>query len=147
MFKIFFILFLTVPLLEIFLLIKIGGQIGAGWTVFLVVFTAVLGAFLLRMQGISTLRRLQECSARGELPAIPLVEGAFLIIAGALLMTPGFFTDTVGFLLLIPPIRQQLAVNLINRGVWAVRTHHGGQSSPSSGTTHTIEGEYERKDD
>lgn len=148
MFKIFFILFLTIPLLEIFLLIKVGNQIGAGWTVFLVVFTAVVGAALLRIQGLSTIRRLQECTGRGELPAIPLIEGAFLLIAGALLLTPGFFTDVVGFLFLIPPIRQQLAVALLKRGVWMASGQAGfrrGQSTQQR--QDSIEGEFERKDD
>ena len=90
MFRLLVILFLTVPLLEIFLLLKVGGQIGALWTVFLVVLTAAIGISLLRIQGTSTIRRLQECMARGEPPAIPMIEGAFLILAGALLLTPGF---------------------------------------------------------
>lgn len=148
MFKIFFLLFLFIPLIEIYLLIKVGGHIGAGWTVFLVVFTAVLGAALLRQQGLSTLRRLQECTQRGELPAIPMVEGAFLLVAGALLLTPGFFTDAIGFLFLIPPIRQQLAVGLLNRGVWvASAQYRRSQGQPTQQNAHTIEGDYERKDD
>ncbi len=106
MFRILFLVFLVVPLVEIYLLIKVGGLIGALPTVFLVVFTAVLGAFLLRMQGLSTLARVQAALARGELPAMEILEGAVLLVAGALLLTPGFFTDTLGFLALVPSIRR-----------------------------------------
>jgi len=106
LFRILFLVFLVVPLVEIYLLIKVGGLIGALPTVFLVVFTAVLGAFLLRMQGLSTLARVQAALARGELPAMEILEGAVLLVAGALLLTPGFFTDTLGFLALVPNIRR-----------------------------------------
>lgn len=146
MFKIFFILFLVVPLVEIYLLIKVGGVIGAGWTVFLVVFTAVVGAALLRQQGLSTLRRLQTCTQRGEIPAIPLIEGGFLLVAGALLMTPGFFTDTVGFLFLVPPIRQHLATRLLKKGVWVATGQHTQGQQGAQGHQ-TLEGEYERRDE
>lgn len=148
MFRILFILFLTIPILEIFLLIQVGNRIGAGWTIFLVVFTALLGAAMLRMQGLATLRRLQETAARGELPAIPMIEGAFLLVAGALLMTPGFFTDIVGFLFLIPPVRQRLAVAMLQRGVWVASGKGGFSSSQSTQQRQdAIEGEFERRDD
>lgn len=115
MFRILFLVFLVVPLVEIYLLIKVGGLIGALPTVFLVVFTAVLGAFLLRMQGLSTLARVQAALARGELPAMEILEGAVLLVAGALLLTPGFFTDTLGFLALVPNIRRAALRALLRR--------------------------------
>ena len=92
-----FLVFLAVPLAELYLLIQIGGVIGAGWTVVLVVGTALLGAFLVRAQGVSTIRRVQQNIERGQLPAMELLEGLALLVAGALLLTPGFFTDAVGF--------------------------------------------------
>lgn len=148
MFRIFIILFLTVPLLEIYLLLKVGSLIGVLWTVLLVVLTAVIGVSLLRMQGISTIQRLQECTARGEPPAIPMIEGAFLLFAGALLLTPGFFTDTVGFALLFPPFRQYLAVQILTRGVWMGMTQgRARQGRDPSAHSHTYNGDYKKIDE
>jgi len=139
-------LFFIVPIIEIYLLIQVGGLIGAIPTVFLVVFTAVLGALLLRQQGFATLKRVQESLGRGELPALELLEGAVLLFGGALLLTPGFFTDALGFVCLLPPLRQGLIRWAISRGVLNV----SGASS-SSGQQHhgprTIEGEYWRDKD
>ena len=109
MFRILLILFLTVPLVEIAILIKIGKVIGAGYTIALVIGTAILGAALLRTQGISTLAKVQTNINRGQLPAIELIEGLILLISGVLLLTPGFFTDMLGFLALVPVLRQRLA--------------------------------------
>ena len=109
MFKIFLILFITIPLVEIAILIKIGSIIGAGYTIALVIGTAFLGVSLLRIQGISTLAKVQANISRGQLPATELIEGLILLISGALLLTPGFFTDTIGFLMLVPTLRQRLA--------------------------------------
>ncbi len=146
LFRLLLILFLTVPLLEIYLLIQVGSVIGALPTVFLVVFTAVVGAFLLRMQGFATMRRVQATLARGELPAIEMLEGLVLLISGALLLTPGFFTDIVGFLCLIPPLRRRLILWLLENSFFG-----GGMSPPpSSGDSHgprTIEGEFWRDRD
>ncbi len=151
MFRLFIILFLTVPVLEIYLLLKVGSLIGALWTVFIVILTAVIGASLLRLQGITTIRRLQESAARGEPPAIPMIEGAFLLFAGALLLTPGFFTDAVGFALLFPPLRQYLAVQILTRGVWMSAGAHQTHTSRSGGRapddTHTYNGEYKKLDE
>jgi UPF0716 protein FxsA len=108
MFPLLFLFFLLVPLVEIYFLIQVGSVIGAGWTVFLVVFTAVLGAYLLRLQGFNTLRRAQSSLAGGQLPAMEMMEGLGLLVSGALLLTPGFVTDTIGFLLLVPAVRQFL---------------------------------------
>lgn len=113
MFRLLFILFLLIPLIEIFFLIQVGQVIGAGWTIFLVVATAVIGAFLLRLQGFQTLHRAQTSMSRGEIPAIEMLEGLCLLVSGALLLTPGFFTDTMGFLLLIPPMRQALITQML----------------------------------
>ncbi len=147
MFRILVILFLSVPLLEIFLLLKVGSLIGALWTVFVVVLTAVIGASLLRMQGINTIRRLQESTSRGELPAIAMIEAAILLFAGALLLTPGFFTDAVGFLCLIPALRQKLAIAVLQRGLTGGFGQGGKGRRPPSQSQDAIEGEFERRDD
>ncbi len=109
MFKIFLILFITIPLVEIAILINIGKIIGAGYTIALVIGTAFLGVSLLRIQGISTLAKVQANISKGQLPATELIEGLILLISGALLLTPGFFTDMLGFLMLVPILRQRLA--------------------------------------
>ncbi len=109
MFRIFLILFITIPLVEIAILINIGKIIGAGYTIALVIGTAFLGVSLLRIQGISTLAKVQANIKKGQLPATELIEGLILLISGALLLTPGFFTDMLGFLMLVPILRQRLA--------------------------------------
>ena len=105
-FAILLIVFLMIPVLEIYLLIQVGGVIGAMPTVILVVFTAVMGAWLLRIQGFSTLQKVKKIVAAGGIPAFELIEGLILLIAGALLLTPGFFTDAIGFLCLMPALRR-----------------------------------------
>ena len=114
-FPIFFILFLVIPIIEIFFLIKVGEVIGALPTIILVVLTAVIGAGLLRQQGLSTLARFQQNLSTGKIPAQEMVEGILLAVGGALLMTPGFVTDTMGFLCLLPFSRKFLAGNIIKR--------------------------------
>lgn len=139
-----FIIFLLVPVIEIYFLIKVGGLIGTLPTVFLVVFTAVLGALLLRYQGFVTLRNFQRSLAGGRLPAMEIVEGVILLVAGALLLTPGFFTDTLGFLCLIPPLRRALVRQIIRRYRPAPAA---GGGADTSGSSVTIEGEYRREDE
>ncbi|MGB1800972.1 MAG: FxsA family protein [Gammaproteobacteria bacterium] len=113
MFRILFILFLIIPLIEIAILIEIGRAFGAGYTIVLVIGTAALGAALFRQQGLSTLAKVQMSTQEGNLPATELIEGLMLLIAGALLLTPGFFTDVFGFLVLIPPLRNKIAQTLL----------------------------------
>ena len=140
-FPLLFLLFLVVPLLEIYLLIKVGGVIGALPTVVLVVLTAVLGAFLLRLQGFSTMNRMRANMMRGRLPTMEIMEGAALLLAGALLLTPGFFTDAAGFLLLIPPLRRHLILKFIDR-----ITINGASRGERRGPR-TFDGEFWRDDD
>ena len=142
------LLFLAVPFIEIWLLIKVGVVIGAGWTIFLVVATAVIGAALVRAQGLSTFGRIQQEMAAGRLPAEEVLQGLFLLVSGALLVTPGFFTDAVGFALLIPPVRRFLAARLFVAGRFGFQMHNAGQSpgqSPESGKT-PLEGDFHRED-
>jgi UPF0716 protein FxsA len=113
LFKLLFILFLTIPLIEIAILLEIGKMFGVGYTIALVIGTAALGAALLRHQGLSTLAKVQMNMNQGNLPATELIEGLMLLIAGALLLTPGFFTDVFGFLVLIPTLRRHIAQSLL----------------------------------
>ncbi len=115
MFKLFFILFITVPLVEIYILIQVGNWVGAVPTLSLIVLTAIIGAFLLRLQGLQTLARVQTKLQHGELPATDMVEGLILLISGALLLTPGFFTDCIGFICLVPQFRTYIAIDLIKQ--------------------------------
>lgn len=153
MFQILLLAFLAIPILEIYLLFQVGGIIGAGWTIFIVVGTAVLGAALVRQQGLATWTRLNQSMAQGQIPPTILVEGIFLLLSGAFLLTPGFFTDTIGFLFLMPPVRKMLAAYLLRRGMFMAASSMQGRYSSQTRTetysqeTHVIEGEFERKDD
>jgi len=117
MFPLIATIFLLVPIIEIYLLIQVGQVIGAGWTILLVVLTAVIGVWLLKLQGLSTLTRAQQKLQANELPAREILEGMGLVVAGALLLTPGFFTDAVGFFLLFPPARIWLVSGIASRMV------------------------------
>ena len=103
-----FAIFVAVPLVEMYILIRVGGYLGALPTVGLVMLTAVIGVTLLRRQGLATLTRAQTNMNVGVLPAKEMAEGIMLAVAGALLLTPGFFTDAVGFSLLVPAVRSAL---------------------------------------
>lgn len=99
-------LFIVVPLVEIALFIEVGGAIGLGWTLAIVIATAMLGSWLVRQQGALALRDLRRSfEALGD-PTEPLAHGAMILFSGALLLTPGFFTDALGFALLLPPVRR-----------------------------------------
>ena len=153
-FRSLFLLFLLVPVIEIYLLIQVGSVIGAGWTILAIIGTAVLGAFLLKQQGIATLNRVQSTLQQGEIPAIEMVEGLVLLVSGALLLTPGFFTDTLGFLALIPQLRRSFIiwamkhVNVIQN----VQQQHHYRTYDSSARHEreehiVIEGEYKKDKD
>jgi UPF0716 protein FxsA len=101
-----FLAFVGVPLIEIALFIKVGGLIGLGYTLLIVVVTAVLGTWLVRSQGVAALGDLQRSFSELRDPTEPLAHGAMILFSGALLLTPGFFTDTLGFLLLVPAVRR-----------------------------------------
>lgn len=132
-------LLVTVPLVELYLLIEIGRGIGALYTIALCLLTAALGTALLRQQGIQTLARARVNLDRGTLPAIELMEGVALAVGGVLLLTPGFVTDVIGFACLLPPTRRVLVSLLLRR----VKTTRSGADHPGR---ITIEGEYERRD-
>ena len=121
-----FLLFVVMPVVEMWLLITVGTEIGAMATIGLVLLTAVFGAKLLREQGFATLWRGQRKLEEGKLPAQEIVEGTILAVSGALLLTPGFITDVIGFAGLIPPIRALFVSRLISKMVVAPM---GGQAS------------------
>ena len=98
-------IFIFVPLMEIYLLIEAGRLIGVAPTISLILLTGIAGAWLARSQGIDILRRIQQETAAGHMPAANLVDGALVLIGGLLLLTPGFFTDLLGFSFLVPQTR------------------------------------------
>jgi len=136
------IAFIAVPLIEITLFIQIGGAIGLGWTLAIVIFTAVLGTWLVRTQGAMALGNLRSSFSDMRDPTEPLVHGAMILFSGALLLTPGFFTDAVGFALLVPQIRQA-AYNAIRArvNVQSFGTPGGGPRQTSQ-RGDVIDGEY-----
>ena len=109
------LLFILIPLLEIWLFILLGGFIGIYPTLLIILLTAVLGTFLVKKQGIYVLKEIQNKFNELKNPAEPIAHGAMILFAGALLLTPGFFTDTVGFLLLFPKARKVAFSWLKNR--------------------------------
>lgn len=124
------LIFILVPLFEIYLFIVVGGEIGVFATLVLIVVTAMIGVAMLRAQGFSVMRSFQHSVSRGELPAMELAEGALLLFGGALLLTPGFFTDAVGFLCLLPITRRffilQYLPHLFARAKTTRRYHISG---------------------
>ncbi len=141
--QILFLFFLTVPFIEIYLLLQIGGIIGVFPTILMVVFTAILGAWLLRKQGLATWLRFQESVNKGVIPAYEMIEGPILLVGGALLLTPGFFTDAIGFACLVPGVRKKIARYVIEN---KLVTPVGGFQQEGTPTHHVIEGEFEKKD-
>ena len=109
------LLFIIVPAVELGLLIQVGNLLGVWPTLALIVFTGVVGAYLARLQGLSVLTRAQAQMNRGELPAGSLADGVMIVVAGALLMTPGILTDAFGFSLLVPAFRNRIKDVVLTR--------------------------------
>ena len=130
-------LFIVVPLAEIVVLVEVGSFVGVAGTLGLVVMTALAGALMVRQQGLASVRQIHTALSRGELPARAFYHAGFLLLAGALLLTPGFLTDTLGFLCLMPPVREQLGQWLIRHWLEAVTTGQG-----SAGIQDPIEGNF-----
>lgn len=142
---IFIVLFLGIPLVEIYLLIQVGHVIGALPTIALCVLTAIIGGSLLRQQGFETLQRARSNLDRGQVPAMELFEGVALAVGGALLLTPGFATDAVGFACLIPFTRRYLIRAALKRVNVTYGPAGGGGAAPP-GRHDVIEGEFRRRD-
>ena len=139
-----FLAFLIVPFIEIYLLLQIGGIVGVFPTIALVVLTAIVGVSLLRQQGLATLQRFQDNLQRGEIPAYEMIEGPILLVGGALLLTPGFFTDIIGFACLIPSARRKIAQYIIEKRLVQAGVVPG-QKKPKA-EPGVIEGEFNRDD-
>lgn len=141
------LLLIGLPLLELWLLIELGSVIGATWTILLIIGTSIIGAQLVRLQGLGVMRRVREHQRRSEMPAVPMLEGLALLIAGFCLILPGLITDAIGFLLLIPPLRRWAARGLLARVVIVQPAGSPGRHD-NAGREHTvIEGDYKRSDD
>lgn len=162
-----FLIFVLVPLIELMLLIEVGGMIGSAWTFILIIATALIGTRLVKQQGFQTWGNIQQELATGQLPARSLFDGICILISGVLLITPGFITDTIGFLLVTPPFRALMYTQLGSK--IKVRTAGGFHQQPGFGQTFegqaqedfqqsqqeihktphrptTLDGEFERKD-
>lgn len=162
MFPILLLMFIFVPIIEIGLFISVGGYLGLWPAIALVLITAFVGASLVRSQGLQTLMSVQNRLQQGELPAQQILEGVMLAVSGVLLLTPGFMTDALGMLVLLPAPRAAMAKYLMSK--MTVQSVGGGfqggfgsgnfqqgpfdqdpfNQQPKDGNT--FEGEYERKD-
>jgi UPF0716 protein FxsA len=137
------LLFIVVPIVEITLFIQVGDAIGLWQTIGLVILTAIAGTVLLRVQGLQTLRRAQGALSQGQAPVREVFDGACLLVAGVLLLTPGFMTDAFGLALFLPPVRELILRGLsqaVNRGHVQMYTARGGH--PTSDEPIDLEGEY-----
>ena len=147
MLRLLLALLIVVPLFEIWLMLQVGHAIGALPTVASIMATAALGVYLIKRQGQSTVLRAREKLAAGEVPAPEMAEGAMLALAGMLLLTPGFFTDCLGFCCLIPPLRRQVLGWVARRGLLAGASVYGGTFGGRAPGVRgeIIEGEFERE--
>jgi UPF0716 protein FxsA len=145
-----FLFLVAIPVIEIGLFIQVGGWLGLWPTLAIVVLTAFIGSNLLRQQGLATLKNLQGSVSKGENPMDPIAHAAMILVSGVLLLTPGFFTDGIGFALLLPPVRNAVikwgAARILqsNTVVFSNMSQTRAQSAPNRDT---LEGEYEILDD
>lgn len=169
MFRVLLLLFIIVPIIEISVLMQVGAVLGVIPTIAIVIVTAWLGAKNVRQQGMHTLQTVQTKMAQGEMPSDEIITGLLLLVAGVLLVTPGFVTDTFGLLLLVPAFRnglkatvaKQLSVNAMHTHNFSAGAgfhqpnHHHETDVSANAEDHTampsqkgrtLEGEYERKD-
>ena len=139
-----FLVFVGVPILEIALFIEVGGAIGLWPTLAIVVLTALAGTVLMRAQGLQALGRLQAALERGGDPVGPLAHGALILVAGILLLTPGFFTDAVGLLLLVPAVRSRaIAWGASKVSVQVARRASAARAAAPQGTDAPIDADYD----
>jgi UPF0716 protein FxsA len=130
-------LFILVPLAELYVILKVGDAIGAVWTIVLLAADSVLGSLLLRAQGRSVWRRFNVAVAEGKMPHREVIDGVLVIFGGAFLITPGFITDVVGVLLLVPPTRavvRRLLVTRLGRRIVVSATTRGRMRYDVEGT-------------
>lgn len=144
---VFLLLFVGIPLFELYWLIEVGSYLGAIPTIFLTVFTAVLGGMLVRMQGLATAMRVQKSMTMGEIPAIEMLEAALLLVCGFFLLLPGFFTDLIGFLVLVPGIRHWLVIAFLKRAQVLRPPPPAPPGDTGGDQPRIIEGEFHRDDE
>ena len=161
--RVFLLLFLLFPVLELFILVRVGMSIGFFWTFLLVLATSVLGFFVMRVAGFATALRARESLSRGELPARQMLEGLMVAVGGGLLLLPGFISDVLGVICLLPITRRLLVDKLRQRAEdQAMRqrafaddmqtqanpgpTHRAGAIHQSTREPDVIEGEFEHRD-
>lgn len=137
--RILFPVFAIATLIEIYFIIKVGEVIGGFSTVLLIVLTAFIGSFLVKQQGISTLQKAQMKINTGQIPTVEMLEGVIIFISGILLLTPGFITDGVGILGLIPMVRNKIIAKFSTQTLATFQRKNTIDSE-------TIEGEFWRKD-
>lgn len=138
-------LFLLIPVIEIWLLIKVGGALGVLPTILLLILAGMLGMALLRHQGFATLARFQRSMNEGQVPAQAMLDGVVLLVAGVLFMIPGFFSDILGLLCLFPPTRYLLLKALLKRSTMSVQGFQYTQSTRQG--SNDIEGEVVNRKD
>ena len=142
LFVILLLLFIGLPMVEIYVLIQVGHQIGAMWTIALLIAVAALGSALLRLQGLATLANVRAALARGELPTEAILEGLVLLVAGVLMVTPGFVTDIAGLLCLLPPLRRAIARALGAGLMMRVQRAPGSNGGAGAPSQEVLEGDY-----
>jgi UPF0716 family protein affecting phage T7 exclusion len=121
---ILFFLLLAVPIAELWVIVQVAGEIGVLETLALLILISIAGAYLLRQQGLAAWARMQTALAEGRVPASEVADGAMIMFGGALLLTPGFLTDIVGLMLLIPPTRAVVKIWFRRiLGGWAARRY------------------------
>lgn len=155
--RVFFLLFLLFPLLELAVMIKVGGAIGVLPTLMLIILDVLLGSLILRLAGVSTLWRTRERLLRGELPELEMLDGMLIALGGFLLLLPGFISDAIALVCLFPFTRHLLLRNLRRRAEEQARRQQvffedlearsGPPHSGAGSRPNIIEGEYERRDD
>jgi len=169
MFRVLFVLFIIIPIIEISVLMQVGELLGMWPTIAIVILSAWIGAKYVRQQGLATLQSVQAKMAQGEMPSSEIVTGLMLLVAGVLLVTPGFVTDIFGLSLLVPSVRAVIATYVqkhINVNAHAAGNHAGASfhhgntyenegfsqtpNPENKGISHhqseTIDGEYTRKE-
>lgn len=153
--RIFMLLFLLFPILELAVLISVGSAIGVLPTIALVIATSIFGGLMLRIAGITTAWRARERLARGEMPDQEVLQGLMMAVGGGLLLLPGFISDVIGVLCLLPFTRRRLVERVRRRAAeQAARQRafaddlaaRNGQSGSGSSRPNVLEGEYERRD-
>src|SRR5919204_7038125 len=144
------LIFIVLPIAELYVIIQVGGAIGVWWTILILIADSVLGSLLLRAQGRSVWRRFNTALAEGKMPHREVIDGVLVVFGGAFLITPGFLTDVLGLILLIPPTRSLVRRLLVRRLGRRISVGVAGRSRVRydvEGTAHEYEGPARDADD